>query len=174
MTGPDFRSEGGGSNYQCLPGDPEYDARAPSGVPYSKLRPAFYDTNLVRDIFGASFYRHRIPCAVCETQLRTAKLMIPAKVRCPNSDWVIEYKGFIMSAAEHRKDQGFFIDDHFRTSYVCVDDKPESVASKPASGSFFGGLLHPVSAACSGDETLANCPPYLSDDRALSCVICTK
>ena len=153
---------------------PWIDGKAPTGVPCGKLRPAIYDTSDVPKMFGASFSRHRFPCAVCESQMQATKLMIPAKVRCPNSDWVIEYKGFIMSAAEHIGDQGFFSDDHFRTSYVCVDDKPESVTSKPATGSFFGGLLHPVSALCSGDETLANCPPYFSDDRALSCVICTK
>ena len=100
--------------------------------------------------------------------------MIPAKTRCPNSDWVIEYKGFLMSAAEHGKEQGFNTDRHFRTSYVCVDDKPESATSKPITGSRFGALLYPVSASCLCDETLVNCPPYLSDDRALSCVIFTK
>ena len=61
--------------------------------------------------------------------------MIPAKIRCPNSDWVIEYKGFLMSAAEHKRDQGFYTDMHVRTSYVCVDDKPESVTFKPITGS---------------------------------------
>ena len=100
--------------------------------------------------------------------------MIPAKTRSPNSDWVIEYKGFLMSAAEHDREQGFYTDRHFRTSYVCVDDKPESATSKPITGSWFGALLQPVSASCSGDEALVNCPPYLSDDRELSCVIFTK
>ena len=119
MTGPDYRSAGGGSNYQCLPDDPEYDGKAPSGVPCGKLRPAIYDTSDVPKMFGASFSRHRFPCAVCESQMRATKLMIPAKMRCPNSDWVIEYKGFLMSAAEHDKEQGFNTDRHFRTSYVC-------------------------------------------------------
>ena len=58
--------------------------------------------------------------------MRETKLMIPAKTRCPNSDWVI--------------------DRHFRTSYVCVDEEPESVTSKPITGSWFWALLYPVAA----------------------------
>ena len=174
MTGPDYRSAGGGTNYQCLPDDPEYDSRAPSGVPHSKLRSTIYQTDYVKTIFDTDVHRHRVPCAVCETQQRSTKLILPAKTRCPSSGWVTEYKGYLMSPAEHHRNQEFVSGEQFRTSYVCVDTHPESLTSKPISAGWSGSILYSVSVSCSGDGALANCPPYLSDDRALSCVVCTK
>ena len=85
MTGPDHKSSGGGANYQCLPDDPEYDPQAISNVPHSKLRSVFYDG---RDLFSPNIDQHQVPCTVCETDRRITKLMIPAKTRCPTSEWV--------------------------------------------------------------------------------------
>ena len=172
MTGPDYRSAGGGSNYQCLPDDPEYDGRAPSSVPHSKLRSVFYQIGFSEQMLGKSLHMHRAPCVVCETEQRSTKLMIPAKTRCPNNDWVLEYKGYIMSSAEHHGDDRYVSTEYYRGQYICVDENSESVTSK--SGSWDGAIIYPVTVSCSGDGALSNCPPYLSDGRALSCVVCTK
>jgi len=40
-----------------------------------------------------------VPRSVCQTDRRSTIMMIPAKVRCPNSSWTIEYSGYIL--AEH-------------------------------------------------------------------------
>ena len=170
MTGPDHKSSGGGANYQCLPDDPEYDPQAISNVPHSKLRSVFYDGH---DLFSPNIDQHQVPCTVCETDRRITKLMIPAKTRCPTSEWVLEYKGYIMSSAEYHVVGNYIKDGSDKMSYVCIDAKAESVTSKQT-GLWSGHHLYAVTASCSGDGALANCPPYLSDGRALSCVVCSK
>ena len=77
-----------------------------------------------------------------------------------------------MSSAEHHSDSRYVSDRHYRDQYICVDGNSESVTSKP--GSYDGAVIFPVTVSCSGDGALSNCPPYLSDGRALSCVVCTK
>ena len=170
MAGPDYKSTGGGANFQCLPDDPEYDPQAISNVPHSKLRSVFYTG---RNLFSANIDQHQVPCTVCETDRRITKLMILAKTRCPSSEWVLEYRGFIMSSAEYHAEGNYITENYDKMSYVCVDGKAESVTSK-ATGLWSGQLLYAVTVSCSGDGALANCPPYLSDGRALSCVVCSK
>ena len=170
MTGPEYRSAGGGTNYQCLPNDPEYNPNAMSNVPYNKLRSAEYRAD---NLFGKSVQQHIIPCAVCEARRRVSQVMIPAKTRCPSSDWVLEYGGYLLSAAEHYGGDKFVDNAHYRSSYVCVDQDPESYTSKPATD-VSGQLLYAVTVACSGDGALPNCPPYMPGGRALSCVVCSK
>ena len=55
---------------------------------------------------------------------------------------------------------------HYQSSYNCLDVNPESIGS---SASEDGALFHYTVSTCTG---LA-CPPY-ENDRALSCVVCTK
>ena len=172
MTGPDHKSTGGGANFQCLPNDPEYDPQAITNVPHSKLRSVIYSYN-GQNLFSTDIVQHQVPCTVCEADQRMTKLMIPAMNRCPSSEWVLEYKGYLMSSAEHQTDGRYVDNSYDKMSYVCVDAKPESVKSKP-SGSWSGHILYAVTVSCSGDGALGNCPPYLSDGRALSCVVCSK
>ena len=58
-----------------------------------------------------------------------------------------------------------------RGNYVCVDEASEPLSIKPKT---YGGVLHTVSALCSGDKALHGCPPYKTDFSALSCVVCSK
>lgn len=162
MTGKDLHSSGGGSNYQCIPDDPEYDPNAPSAA-HSSLRATLYRWS---DLFN-----HRVPCVVCETKKRVTQLMIPAKTRCPSSDWTLEYQGYLGSQAEYNLKGDDFFKDWYATDYVCVDSKLESLTSEahPNQGSF----IYPVNAACSGRGALHNCPPYKTG-TALSCVVCSK
>ena len=167
MANSDFSSSGGGSNYQCLPEDPSYSDKTTSNVPGPTLRAvkyAYVDTN----VFGKHLIKHRVPCAVCETNKRVAQLMIPAQTKCPSSDWSLEYRGYVMSEADSS--------ERGSTSYICVDENPESLTtnSSEVAEDWNGGFLYPVTVACSGRGNIYNCPPYRSDRSALSCVVCSK
>lgn len=177
MTGPDYFSAGGGSNYQCLPDDPEYDPLAPSRVAYSSLKPAWYHTigpGFKGPLFKKNVAYSTVPCAACETKQRVTQIMIPAKIRCP-SDWTLDYKGYLMAEAEgdlYRDPPVYFKTNHFRSSYVCVDADAEP-SNKPT-GLQGGAPIFPVAANCAGANALSNCPPYKADRTALSCVVCSK
>ena len=163
MTGKDMVSSGGGSGYQCLPDDPEYNSNAPIAV-YSSLRATTY-----RGFFNSN---HKVPCAVCETQQRVTQLMIPAKTRCPSHDWTLEYQGYLVAQAEHNGGgDDFFKQAYYSTLYECVDGNPESLTSK--SYPHVGSSIYLVNAQCSGRGALDNCPPY-KQGTALSCVVCSK
>lgn len=173
MAGHDYRSAGGGVNFQCLPADPQYSVSAPASVPYNGLRRVSYDIHFAPKMFGsASMNQHSIPCAVCETLQRVTKLMVPAMTRCPTADWTMEYRGYIMSAAEHFSSDEFVKDVYHSTTYECIDEKAESLTGKPQSD-FSGMSMFPVRGQCSGSGALASCPPY-QEGKALSCVVCSK
>ena len=169
MAGPDVGSNGGGSNYQCLPDDPEYSSyRVPATM--SSLRNIVY----IESPNGVNLHVQRVPCIACESQRRVTLIMIPGKIRCPTSDWTLEYCGYVMSEYEHHKaDHGNF--EHTRSrgrgTYICVDEESEPLSKKPKA---WGGVLHTVSALCTGDDALDGCPPYKTDFSALSCVVCSK
>ena len=90
--------------------------------------------------------------------------MIPAKISCP-TDWIIEYRGYLM-APKH---------EHKRGEYICVDEQAES---RPGSSSLNedGALLWLVEGRCGGRRGgYGNLPclPYI-DGYELTCVVCTK
>ena len=104
----------------------------------------------------ASLLNQNVPCAQCYVPTRTATIMIPAKTQCP-SGWTREYYGYLTSSHE----------SHYRASYDCLDVNAEAVGS--SSGNVNGAVLYYVVSTCVG----LDCPPY-ENDRALSCVVCTK
>ena len=171
MAGPDISSNGGGSNYQCLPDDPEYNSyRVP--VTMSSLRNIVYIES--PNINGVNLHVQRVPCIACESQRRVTLIMIPGKIRCPTSDWTLEYRGYVMSEYEHLEgDHGNFegAKSCGRGNYVCVDEASDPLSIKPKT---YGGVLHTVSALCTGDDALYCSPPYKNDDSALSCAVCSK
>ena len=173
MAGPDSGSSGGGSNYQCLPEDPRYGHMA-TGL-YSSLRAVKYWLYQNKYVFGKDLHTHTAPCSVCETKHRVTQLMIPGQTRCPTSEWAVEYVGLLMSEYEHGgTDTEDFSGSTDRSAmqYICVDDNAQSVRG-PTDGTSTGAYLR---AGCDVDSlgALSNCPPYRSDKRALSCVVCSK
>ena len=146
-----FNSQGGGSNYLCLPFDPEYTLTSRAGVQgQSPVWGAEYE-NPVEGVDDDD-----VPCAVCEGTTRVKVLMIPAKTSCPTS-WTKEYDGYLMSGS----------DDRSRTTFVCVDNDQQSIAGTGANTN--GALLHHAEADC----TNLPCPPY-DNEQELNCVVCTK
>jgi len=85
-------STGGGTNYQCLPLNPEYKKVSGKDHPTSaRLRGVEYVSEFV-DIFPGSASRQNSPCARCYAKNKSSVMMIPAKRTCPVT-WTKEYEG---------------------------------------------------------------------------------
>ena len=74
-----YSNKGGGSNYLCLPNDPD------NGKPYSYandvLFGAEYETGGSYKIsgFGDNLHNKDVPCAVCRHKGKSSVVMIPGK-----------------------------------------------------------------------------------------------
>ena len=113
-AGAYYTHTGGGSNYLCLPRNPEWGKTTAGFQSGGSLYGAEYQTYDTNDPFpkvnGQSLNQNDVPCAVCLVANRPIKLMIPARLTCPDG-WTKEYSGYLM--AQHTS--------YIRTTYVCVD-----------------------------------------------------
>ncbi|CAH1269381.1 Hypp4164 [Branchiostoma lanceolatum] len=155
--GTHYTQTGGGTNYLCLPKNPEWGSYQDG----HQLNSAYIygaEYELSHDVpFGSkNLNDHDVPCAVCQTY-RSNQLMIPARKTCPTG-WFPEYDGYLM--ASYRDHAG-------AKEYVCMDKKPE--AEHAGHLNHDGALFYPVEAACGA----LPCPPYV-DGRELTCVVCSK
>ena len=152
-----YGEQGGGSNYLCMPEDPQYDSSLSyrAGIQNkARVLGAEYQ-NPVTEL--QTIDDHNVPCSVCFVSARESVLMIPAKSSCPSS-WTREYYGYLMT--EDREHLG-------RTMFECVDKNPESI---PGSAENRPGVrFFHVEASCNG----LPCPPY-NEHQELNCVVCTK
>ena len=79
VGGNEHPNKGGGSNYLCLPNDPD------NGKPYSYandvLYGAEYETGGSYKLsgFGDNLYQKDVPCAVCRRKGKSYVRMIPGK-----------------------------------------------------------------------------------------------
>ena len=89
-AGPRYNQDGSGSNFLCLPEDPQWKTYidgnqiwkgAIYGVEY-ELHPqnVFSKSNNG----GNSLHDNPAPCAVCYVGGRSTVLMVPAKTQCPD------------------------------------------------------------------------------------------
>jgi len=165
-AGHHYAHGGGGSNYLCLPEEPDWKNHADTTPPSGYLYGVQYHTAAAHDSFfsrvnnagGSSFQGKPAACAVCYVAQRSASVMIPASTRCPGG-WTQEYSGYLMSenAASSSRDA---------TTYICVDEAPE-VASGGASTS--RSCLSFVKVGCG----ILPCSIYNSGWE-LACVVCSK
>lgn len=171
MAGSAFYADGGGSNYQCLPDDPDYMPDGHTGP--SLLRPIQYETLTSRNMFGSDVFMESVPCVACETMQRVSQIIIPGKTRCPSSDWNLDYQGYLMTETVTGS-PALLGTTRGRGSYTCVDVKAEKSTIKLVK-QWMGGAIYPVSVDCKTAEgnTLFPCPPY-KDNTALSCVVCSR
>ncbi|XP_066299776.1 uncharacterized protein [Branchiostoma lanceolatum] len=158
-----YANHGGGSDYQCLPledvkwnnpvagnqhGSYMYGAEFEVGAGY-------FSTDNMESITSPQDYD--VPCSVCHVAGRSAHVMIPARLSCPQG-WSKEYSGYLMSAHySHQNNKNF----------ICVDGAPNLVPG--SSGSQTGARLYLVEAQCGS----LPCVPYMSGYE-LTCVVCTK
>ncbi|XP_019628200.1 PREDICTED: uncharacterized protein LOC109472786 [Branchiostoma belcheri] len=158
--GTHFHETGGGTNYQCLPTDPQWGTYL-DGVQQNQGRAFMYGGEYqihTNAPFGStSLLDHDVPCAVGYVPTRGSKLMIPARNTC-YSGWTREYQGYLM--ASHYSHAG-------SKEFVCVDEQPETVSGGHEDKQ--GALFYPVEARCGS----LPCPRY-KEGRELTCVVCTK
>ncbi|XP_019617292.1 PREDICTED: short-chain collagen C4-like [Branchiostoma belcheri] len=156
--GTHYTEPGGGTNYQCLPTDPQW-GQYQDGVQGYKAYMYGAEYKLVTNVpFGStSLHQNNVPCAVCYVPTRGSKLMIPARDTC-YSGWTREYHGYLM--AERHNHAG-------SKEFVCVDEQPEVMQGGQANQ--WGALFFPVEARCGS----LPCPNYV-EGRELTCVVCTK
>jgi hypothetical protein len=98
-------------------------------------------------------------CALCYRPNRSYSVMMPGRQDCGagNSDWVLEYKGYLMSAYY----------DYQRTEFICVDEAPEARPGGAATSN--GASFAPVQAFCGS----LPCPPFVSGDE-VTCAVCSR
>lgn len=171
VAAPDHDTSGGGTNYMCLPADPDYHPNSPDKAPSATIFRVWYEITSDLDKLP-KVHKESVPCAVCESDRRVTQLMIPATTRCPSSDWVLEYNGYLMSAPTQYHSGGFLKDSYYRTSYICVDKNFESFGQKPDTA-WSGSGLYLIRAECQKPGGLGTCPPY-DAKKALACVVCSK
>ena len=159
IGGSIYNQQGGGSNYLCMPDNPDYSSYTPGVQGASPIHGTEFETGRYSNIIGplSSFHDQNIPCALCSTSVRVQVLMIPAKTQCPSS-WTLEYSGYLMS--NYR--------GHRRTMFECVDGNPDTVPGQAANTN--AALLYHTEATC--DDGLL-CPPY-DPQKELTCAVCTK
>eukprot|EP00058_Branchiostoma_floridae_P004809 XP_002590297.1 hypothetical protein BRAFLDRAFT_76550 [Branchiostoma floridae] len=156
--GTHYNHQGGGTNYQCLPTNPQW-GKYKGGVEGSKafMYGAEYQLNTDFPFGSRSLNEHDVPCAVCYVPTRGNKLMIPARNTCPTG-WTQEYDGYLMTS---------YYNHPGAKEFVCVDEQPEPVTGGQANHN--GALFYPVEARCGS----LPCPNYV-EGRELTCVVCTK
>ena len=153
--GNHYNNKGGGSNYLCLPNDPD------NGKPYSYANDVLYGAEYRGD--GSSklsgldnLSLKDVPCAVCRRKGKSSVLMIPGKQSCYKG-WNAEYTGYLMTAHKshsHTKD------------YVCMDQNAEPIDSDTSNKQ--GALLYAVRTTCGS----LRCPPHKNHTQML-CALCT-
>lgn len=90
-AGGHWTHTGGGTNYQCLPVDPQWDSYSQNGHA-SPIYGAEYQTYGYSSSIPSSAHDQNVPCSRCHSSTRSAVLMIPARRDCP-SGWTREYHG---------------------------------------------------------------------------------
>ena len=103
-------------------------------------------------------YGRFVPCALCQVNGRTNKIMIPSRYECP-SGWRREYYGYLM-AGKH--------DYKAATQFTCIDESVEQI--RGSGGSISTGYhFYTVETKndCGGNFLPCN-------SAELTCVVCTK
>ncbi|XP_052761878.1 uncharacterized protein LOC128204504 [Mya arenaria] len=107
--------------------------------------------------FHTNLYEEDVPCAVCRVVGRSV-VMIPARNVC-YSGWHTEYSGYLMSS---------YYGHEGNKELVCMDGNPEKAEGSDSSN-LNGALFYFAQAICGS----LKCPPY-SENKALTCVVCSK
>ncbi|CAC5356441.1 unnamed protein product [Mytilus coruscus] len=148
-----YMHPGGPARPICLPSQPNF-LRTSGGTG------AFvYGTEFQSGFFGPKAEYQDVPCAVCEVQQGSKKIMIPGRYNC-YPDWKREYYGNLAA--------GYAKNKNHASAYICIDLRPEYIHG--GSGrSNKANFLHEVIVRCGS----LPCPPY-HEGYPLPCVVCSK
>ena len=138
-----------GTNFVCMPNDPEYSSSSSVGTHY------MYGVEYLYHPAGSNY--RNAPCAVCYTSNRDTVMMLPAKLTCP-PNWTTEYSGYLMT------------EQTFISQHECVDKNPESVPGYHTGREPYE--FFPVKVNCANYGF--PCPPYSTANKALTCVVCSR
>ena len=155
-AGTHYNTQGGTSDYLCLPDNPQYLDHCPGVQGNSPIHGAEYEPYQCSLESLSQLYNHNVPCAVCVNCERNVLLTIPARISCPNS-WTLEYNGYLMTEYH----------SHRRRATACVDSNPDVVRGEAANDN--GAVFFFTEAVCNGID----CPPY-DAEKELTCAVCTK
>ena len=98
-----------------------------------------------------------VPCALCQVNGHTNKMMIPSRYECPTG-WRREYYGYLMAGHYTNK---------AATQFTCVDKNVEQVPGQGTDGNGYYFYTVELRYECGG-----NFLPCSSQE--LTCVVCTK
>ncbi|XP_062612010.1 uncharacterized protein LOC134273817 isoform X2 [Saccostrea cucullata] len=133
-------------DFLCLPQVPEYDSS-------SSVKKVLNEQKNV-----VSGFTYHLSCSVCQVQLVSTVLMIPAKVTCP-AEWRLEYVGVLVTAGVKKGEGG--------TRHICIE-KTAFYDGGIEDSRDKGPYLFPVAVECGRIP----CLPYKKNDN-LSCVVCS-
>ena len=161
---------GGGTNYLCLPEEPQWNNQTSVNAHTGWLYGVEYDFGgnyasffSTTNTGGRQLHQNPVPCVVCYVPQRSTSVMIPARNRCPVG-WTQEYGGYLMS------DHSFLI-SHWNQprggmSYICGDQAPEIATGNKHRQQAW---LEVVRVGCG----MLPCSKY-PNGAELACVVCTK
>jgi len=162
-VGPHHNEGGSGSNFLCLPEDPEWKTYRDGHQTYTgSIYGVEYElSNSHNNIFSEDnssgpLGNKLAPCAVCYLQARSTILMVPARTQCPDS-WTTEYAGYLVSE---------YSSGRHRSNYICWDEAPEAAVGEISQDQ---AVIYPVEVQCGS----LPCSDYISG-RELTCVVCSK
>ncbi|KAI8509227.1 hypothetical protein Bbelb_130750 [Branchiostoma belcheri] len=163
VGGGHYNHRGSGSDHLCLPlEDVEWNNPVAGnqhgsyvyGTEYEHNSADYFSTDNMAGITNP--FNYDVPCSVCLVSRRSAHVMIPARLSCPEG-WSKEYSGYLMSAHHAHPSN---------KNSICVDGAPQLRAG--SSADLNGALLYLVEAQCGS----LPCVPYISGFE-LTCVVCT-
>jgi len=149
--GGNYGETGSGTNYLCLPKDPEW-TQEQSTSNYGYIHGAEYVTP--GSILEA-LQDHDVPCAICRSN-STNVLVVPAKQTC-YTGWIREYTGYLMSG---------YLGHPASKEYICMDGNPEAIQGTYAYK--LRALFYFQKAKCGS----LPCQPY-KEGWDITCVVCT-
>ncbi|KAI8488112.1 hypothetical protein Bbelb_342300 [Branchiostoma belcheri] len=124
------------------------------GAEYEHNSADYFSTDNMAGITNP--HNYDVPCSACLASGRSAHVMIPARLSCPEG-WSKEYSGYLMSAHHSHPSN---------KNSICVDGAPQLRPGSSADQN--GALLYLVEAQCGS----LPCVPYISGFE-LTCVVCT-
>ena len=151
-AGSHYDSYGSTVDPLCLPDNPQYLLNQTGYQGYVKLYGAEYQMHSSSPINQAD--NRNVPCALCQVNGRTSKIMIPSRYECPDG-WTREYYGYLMAGHYNHKAS---------SQFTCVDESFQQILG---SATFNGGyLFYTVEAYC---NHFIPC-----SENELTCAVCTK
>ena len=101
---------------------------------------------------------YTVLCVVCAVPSRSAQVMIPGRLSCPDT-WTVEYTGWLVADDSNVN----------KAIFICLDKTPDATIRTPAR--LQSARMHHIEAACSSTDL--PCPPF-NATKELACVVCTK